>query len=275
MIFFSFFPHFSIGIAEILGQRSPRYFRSPGLLSGFDMSGLLNIIGILLIVIKDKVDFKSVINLLLLLIAGFLSSRGTIIIVAIILLYFILTLHKKECGNFLKLALYLFVSFVTCFTLMFIYQIYLLMSDQESVIPLDFINKIFAMGSDDNLKEMYFLPKTELGLLFGLGGESGRIDGYLHSDVGYVREVFKYGILGLVGVLFIHSIIYLQAWIACKDKKTFKLLIFMGILAVVLSFKNNYFFTRAFFPCLMLLQIYSYKSLRVDCLSADKSKIIN
>jgi len=56
-----------------------------------------------------------------------------------------------------------------------------------------------SMGSVSALKDMYFLPVSGVDLIWGTGDLGRNVEtGFLASDVGYVRAINGYGIVGLI-----------------------------------------------------------------------------
>ena len=56
-----------------------------------------------------------------------------------------------------------------------------------------------SMGSVSALKDMYFLPVSGVDLIWGTGDLGRNVDtGFLSSDVGYVRALHGYGIVGML-----------------------------------------------------------------------------
>ncbi len=110
--------------------------------------------------------------------------------------------------------------------------------------------------STDNLKQMYFLPKDKIHLIFGDGnfGRNESLPG-ISSDVGYVRMVFGVGLIGCFMMLLpLFYVLYLCVKYYDINKHLTNLMILMIFLVLIVNLKVYYYFEfREIFKILYLL----------------------
>jgi uncharacterized membrane protein len=237
--------------------------RAAGLLAGFDISGTLNLIAIL-ILITDKDSITGITQKTLLIFILTLScyyiSRVSLLLSLTLLLYNIIRdFFRKDTPTYLKYIIIIFSSYV-------FYEVFnLTLKIMAVTFSLDFVevnsadyesivSKNAVQNGDDFLwSAMWYFPESISGIFFGTGISE------LNSDIGYVDEIFRYGITGLFFAIFIHAyfIFYFL-----KRKKTHNHILVISIftLMLILTLKNNYLFTRAIFPIFILLTSMNYKN---------------
>ncbi|WP_318837137.1 MULTISPECIES: hypothetical protein [unclassified Providencia] len=211
--------------------------------------GTVMILGALLSIylLKNKdngIFFTSflIFSLLLFIILGTFSARVSILGIIVVMLTHIYT--KK---NF-KINKNLFShSFLVLFFFPIIFSIlYILLpssvldnADQffDKSLPWafeafnNFLNGSgLQSSSTDELAKMFFLPKNLFTMLFG---DARMYDGdlyYMHTDVGYIRQIFSYGILGLI------TSIIAYAYICNIIRKRFNSFLGITLFLLVLTF---------------------------------------
>jgi hypothetical protein len=97
---------------------------------------------------------------------------------------------------------------------------------------------------------MFFLPDGDLAKFFGTGVEE------LNTDVGYIKDIFRYGFVGLAFSILIYLYMFLVGTSNLQrtsGRIHYVMLQLVFFLIIVLTLKNNYFFTRAVFPFTLLM----------------------
>lgn len=258
LIFAGLFPIVNYFSSQLSGNSRINQFRASGLLAGFDMSGLLCIIGAIIVLMRVY-PLRSVymaISLIVFFVGAAFSSRVSIGLLFILYLTYILVNARRQTNLVKTIALILFSLTIALFFL------------QKYLIPI--IEVTYSLGYfdvDDAMRDsivsrhavqrdgsflwddMFFLPDSASGIIFGTG-----VDAPL-SDVGFVKDIFRYGVLGLVFSLYIYSKIYHICRLGAENLGHGYILMIrvLFFLAIILSFKNNYLFTRAIFPLILLL----------------------
>ena len=258
VIVFAFNPDISAVVSEALDYKDTRFLRSTGIVAGYDMAGLISIIGLFIFAFKQANNKTDFLLALVLLLSCLLSSRVSMVIGTAIFAYMALKITKSSnLGFFAKTSMFSIGFSISLIAVFIAFNAVLISLGFESFFEKESFDKVYAMGTADSLKDMYFLPPNDIALIFGLGVKPG-------SDVGYVREFYKYGILGFFIVVSIYIFIFITSLKFLKNEKESVLIIlFLLILTFILSFKNNYFLTRVSLPSLWLLYssiTYSYKN---------------
>lgn len=179
--------------------------------------GTVMVLGMLLSVYllkknKSGIFYTSglVLSILLFIILGIFSARISILGIIIILLTHICT------ANIFKINKNIFshTSLLVIFLPILILILYFLLPSSTLVYIDNFFDKsipwAFEMfnnflngdglqsNSTDELSKMFFLPQNSFTMLFG---DARMYDGdfyYMRTDVGYIRQIFSYGVLGLI-----------------------------------------------------------------------------
>ena len=104
----------------------------------------------------------------------------------------------------------------------------------------------------ETLKTFFIFPSNTLDLFLG-AGLSGRESTYIKSDMGWVLNIYSFGLLGISIFTFLHMyLLYLS-----KSSKIFEPILFITIFILFLNFKENLFFVRhaslVFFLCLIYI----------------------
>lgn len=255
---------FSLPLAELTsnlsGNERFRWMRSSGLLAGFDIAGFITVVGIMLL--TSRVSFFSdgigkFFGVVVLFLAACLASRVTMMLAGI--LFFLYIGRLVFFGNMGR-GSKAFVLFVAMFLCYFVFTWFLKVLDvtfslglvDVSSSEVEVITSIFSAQKEGDFlwAYMFFLPDDLLGVFFGVGSEPG------NSDVGYVREIFRYGVVGLLFVIVAH-LLFLLFCFSSKRKYfsslEFKLAFVFLLFILVLTFKNNYLLVRGVFPCFVLV----------------------
>lgn len=248
-------------LGDVSGNDRVSYLRASGLLAGFDIAGLTCLIGVMMLFMGIYRHRSRVANALATVVFSFacyFTSRVTIALLMVMVFMFLLIyLLKGNAGLPKKLVVvtllssafgfafykYVFPIFDITFSLDYL--------DISREVKDDIISRNAVQSSNEFLwSSMFFLPEGAIGKVFGTGSET------LFSDVGYVKDVYRYGMVGLIFSFFIYFKIYfLKLGLIRKDRdnrgRAFMWLIFL--LTFALSLKNGYFFTRSIFPLTLLL----------------------
>lgn len=259
IIVVAIFPDFNDYLSIINGNDRGRYLRSSGLLAGFDIAGFLVLIGFMLLLFdiydphNKYIYFSSVFTLV---ISSWFTSRITIILMTLLIVSLFLKAICKAKYPLVKLIL----AFI--FFALFIFLIlYFIMPLINYTFNLDYFQLSFNESQNFELRhasqnenqflwaDMYYLPDNTLDLFFGTGAET------LDSDVGYIKDIFRYGICGTAISVIAHYSFYK---LRTAPNRGFRpllsiFLICLFFLIFILNCKNGYFFTRGIFPITVLL----------------------
>lgn len=235
-------------------------FRSPGLMAGYDIAGTFAILGLLTVTSLRHTLYSKTHTFLFVTIflgACVFTSRLSLAVGLLICGVWILRLvFDRQTGVVTKMAI------VTVASLAFIgaaYYFILVLSVTFSMHIIDInastrsgvISRFAAQDSDGFLwSNMFFMPDSPLKQIFGTGAEPG------NSDVGYVREIYRYGIFGLVFAIFSHFTFIANSRVRrfSPDRRGGVFIVYgCMVLILFLSLKNNYIFVRSIFPAFLLL----------------------
>lgn len=250
---------------EVLGRWSGndrvREFRASGLVAGFDMAGLFCIVGCLVAMMSpfaSRLGAGAACAVTAVhTVACYFSSRVSMAICgAIFLIQLARTLANKKSSRVGRATLAAIMVLPVVIGSRAIIQIFevtmslgVVDSDPEQIAQ---IAARFATQNPDSFlwEDMLFLPKSMVAVIFGNGVDP------LQSDVGYVKEIFRYGLVGLGAALVAHArLIYVGLACATHDqrKRARGLVLALAFLMVFLSAKNNYIFVRGFFALFVLI----------------------
>lgn len=233
-----------------------RLYRSTGLTSGYDMAGVMCNLGVVLSLSAKQF---SVLSFLIFAFAVLFTSRLSIIMTAMILTLFLFKYSKKEglkkraicCISFVLCVLFasLIILARTTNTFSRFYQFFIGISPTVANMG----RKISSAYHIADLKEAflvhYNLNNTAIEIILGTGKYGG-------VDPGYLRIINCIGIVGLCLVIIWHILYFLPFYKrTAKDqiaKPSHFIMDVLVLIIVVLDFKNSYFFTRNFFPIMVL-----------------------
>jgi hypothetical protein len=254
-------------ISIVSGNDRWRPYRSSGFLAGFDIAGFLCIVGVLMLalrIIKNNSKWITLSSYTVFSVAVFFTSRVTMAL-------FVAVIVVTVLANVIKSKLYL-ISKVFLLCIFFAFSSTLFYLFILPIVEVTFALGLLNVSESDKAEitsrhavqdssqllwsDMFFLPDSEGGILFGAG-----IDQEL-SDVGYIRDIFRFGIIGCLITYLLHIYIWRKSvlfWNFQNKRNEALLVSCVLILTFLLSFKNSYFFTRAIFPLIILLFCTSYK----------------
>jgi hypothetical protein len=245
--------------SNISGNIKIKEFRASGLMAGFDISGFLSIIGMAMIIFRIYPFTSNLFEMLLLitlLSSTYFSSRVSMAISILLFLFYIFRFFGRQDVylkyRFFSFFILAFVAYYFAYNLLLILNVTLSLGifDVDASFARSILLRHAAQAKDVFLWEnMFFLPNSWMKIIFGTGKN------VLQSDVGYVKEIFRYGIIGLICSIFIH--VYYVLKILNKDTKNdinrMGFILFVTIMIFILSLKNNYFFVRGVFPTYLIL----------------------
>ena len=220
-----------------------KQFRSTGLTLGYDISGFISIIAF---IIWRNINIRSLyryIILISIITSVFLTSRVSLLVLFILLLYYSrnIILNNKLISGFLFL-------FVLLLFKDFIFDIY-----SQIKVLLGFVNSDlesyggYAVYSLETLYDQIFIWPTNLeDWFFGYKDEK--------VDSGYSMMIMKYGLVGFLIILNFYRKLSKMVKI---NKNIFVTII---LLMFVLNIKNEYFLTRGITEILLLLAFLNEKN---------------
>ena len=245
-------------------SKTIRMFRSTGLMMGFDMSGLLCNLGLVLVMCKKRLNF---LQFAVFALATLFTSRFSILfLVVIALIYIIVNLRNSESRG--KKALLLGIGIpIAIFGIVLLIittnSFYSARSGISSLFPRFYnlalrVNRAYNVTESIDFTGSRHFAITDDGFLaaFGTGVYGG-------ADPGYTRFINCIGIVGLVLVIIWHIYAICKSIninIINKRLKYNRAFIVFSIAMVLigLNFKNSYFFTGSFFE-FMMLQLFMFK----------------
>lgn len=207
--------------------------RGFGFTSGYDTSGIISLIGLSLISGKKNFSKSDRLFFGIIFISLFFISRLTLSIGVLILIY--LTYKKKAAIIFL----------ITC--IIFSNVLFELLDPVISVLnEINFRNS-YNPQSGSILSKMFFFPETSFELMFGTGRD------VLDSDVGYIKIIFMYGVVGLLMAFIFYINILRQTYLNYNNKKS---IIFICAIFLIFNIKGLFLFSRSIHEILFLFYIY-------------------
>lgn len=246
-------------------NKSLKALRYTGLTAGFDIAGLISIISFVIWINKTLIK-STIINYFFLIITGvscFLTSRTTIILTFMLLIFYSIFILTKTKMKFCKKYFYVFILvFLAYFGVIFFYDILVLsISEFEgggsaNAYVESGYNKTSAVTMLENF--IYF-PKTIFGIIFGIGLTPP-------VDSGYIRVINQVGVLGLMITL----IFYINLFFKYKKKYHVGLIrlgnenylrnimTILFVLIILLNVKNEYFFTRSVTEIFFIIYFFAY-----------------
>lgn len=144
-------------------------------------------------------------------ICGILSARTFFIFLLITMVYIVYIVGIRKIGSCISIITKLLVPIIFAGALV---VTYLIARDMDAVV--DWSMELFVNMKDDgsietsstnDLKDMYILPTSTRTWLIGDGRSQNNKGFYMDSDVGYIRSLFYWGIIGSIAY-FIGQILY-------------------------------------------------------------------
>ncbi|PKI02285.1 hypothetical protein [Glaciecola sp. 33A] len=230
-------------------------YRSSGLLAGYDIAGLFSVFCMVLI-IKNRPVFKGkswLFFYLLIMLSCFFSSRTSGLLSLLISGYWTLKILFDNKSSLALKAMVFFTSapLVGSVLILFVYVFLVSIGYLSNPYISSLIEYTYAKNSGDNLLSMFFLPEGQLSFLFGIGTET------YASDSGFIKDMFRFGLVGIIYSIILYSMILIRAG---KNNGT---LLILFTLILVLNVKNSYFFVRGISPLFVMCCLYYFYKKRV------------
>lgn len=249
--------------ADILFVSSGMRFQGIGLFRYFE-GGIINAVAIILTLylfsIRELNVIKSFILILVFLFLGIFIARSTLLgLIGFIYVFYPSSPVRKGILGI--------ISLLVVFSLISFFSLSALFSDT----PLlnwafeAFYNYLesdeLRTTSTDGLKAMYIYPENIYTWIYGDGIWTEDDHYYMRTDVGYLRMIFYWGIIGTI--MFYSSIIYLSYY-AVRKSSTYNKYLIANILLLILiaNFKGFTDVVYILFPILFFIK-YSRKSNRI------------
>lgn len=237
------------------GNERSRHLRSSGLFAGFDIAGFSLILGILLLIAPlNLLDnfFHRFLTLIILLAGSAFTSRVSMAICLILFFVFLITFILNSRSRFAVRATVFAISFPIVLLLAYWFAVVMEITFSLGILEVsqeevEFVTSKFAAHTSEELlwASMFFLPESPINVLFGIGVEPG------NSDVGYVREIFRYGLIGLILSVTIH---FLFIFLCYRKSSRFYFFGYLPLIVILfLTLKNNYILVRGAFPAFMII----------------------
>jgi len=264
-------------------EKKIRLFRSTGLMIGFDMSGLLCIVGYVISFTYPEIYKKRhrvKIMMLLFIIATIFTSRFSILSLIIIIVLLIIKNRKNVYKKF-EVRLGLVFSIITLIpaSILFIVtttysaKFYSLFTERFPY-SMSIVNRFVSSYANTDIENtiLNHFDFTKLDLISILLGAAENAN----QDPGYTIIIYSIGVVGLLlSVVWYFKIfidttrinkIFIENRIANEEMKHIQFTIYIMVyLTFMLSFKNNYFFTGTYFEILIIyitLSNKEYKEMR-------------
>lgn len=246
----------------ISGNDKVHELRASGLLAGFDIAGLLCLLGLAMpMFLKEIVRSPGwrMLSSSLFLTGCFMSSRVTMAFGGVLFLIYTWQFLKDSSVHrtyrWLLVLVMLGVASVFAYNMVEIFEVTMSLGllDVDPAIAADILSRHASQHSDQFLwQSHFFLPASNWNLFFGSGIEM------LDSDVGYIEEIFRYGLLGLALAIVGHIWFLRQSFKGCPRGSVGRgrgkgLMIFLFALMLLLTLKNNYIWVRSVFPVFLML----------------------
>lgn len=271
------FPQLQTAMMALTGfDKSIFMLRAFGLSAGFDSAGYLCIIGLFISIyslIYNKVSISSILYIYLFVLAGVFTGRSVMVIM--ILVVILLNLYFLIKGKFLY-KLFAIGNFGVGGYLAFTFIVPLLVATLPFLKDQNLISiatndrdysQSFASGSGDTLTEMFFIPKSIVGILFGDAVNP------LDSDVGYIKLIFMIGVIGLLLTVFVYIFMFIKAIIlratiknstdVC-DRIIYNSLISLIVCLFIFNIKTLYFMSRNFHEITLILFLTFLNTHKID-----------
>lgn len=245
-------------------NKTVRAYRSTGLMMGFDMSGLLCNLGLVLTLCRKHLN---IIYLILFSAATLFTSRFSILFLVVVMAIYVFIGSRNSKSSWKKIVLFSIGVLIAIFGITLLVITTKSFSSTQSYFANQFpiiykaaykVNRAYNMNEELDLSESKHFAINEDGFLaaFGTGIYGG-------ADPGYTRFINCIGFVGLFLVILWHFYAIKQSLIYKVSDKRLRynrIFIVMSIVMVLLglNFKNSYFFTGTFFE-FMLFQLYMFR----------------
>lgn len=240
------FPDINKLFSILSGNEKNPILRSSGLLAGFDIAGLVCFMGMVILYFTQnnyRVKGKAI-KYTALIIGSLFTSRVSLVLTFLFTAFIIFNKVAKIKRFYFKVVIYSIITpilLLSVFSILYVALVSIGMLSNPTISAF-FINS-YSSNSGQVLSSMFFLPPSENTLIFGTGIET------YNSDVGYVKDIFRFGIFGTI-VSFI-------VYILVVAKSSFnKWIVFLLFVTLILNFKNSYFFVRSILPLFLMASYY-------------------
>jgi len=252
-------PLFESIIHELIGfSKSRKFLRTTGLFMGYDINGLLLLLTTYYLGILGLRRFTP-----LLFVLTLFTSRVTMAIAFLSLMWRIITRSIKEYslvkrGFILMVSVPLFMLAIRQFKQ---HVLPTIIGSKSSIL----VENSYSKTSPQELVEVLIvLPDSIFGWIFGNSTFSG-------TDSGYIQILFASGLVGLVLTLFYYVKLIFDVY---RRPKSFtivesKVTIISVVCVLILSFKNQYFFTRGIFELVMLFYFLYERGFKNNSISTE------
>ena len=252
-------------------DRYPKSFRGTGLTNGYDFAGTLSIVGLMCECNREKPRFIQVIIFVL---ASLLTSRVSMIVLEIVILYYILA--NKIKNKFLStfFCVFLGISVIPVFALFLVTTNNIdniivetaMKNSYFSSMSKEFVN-YYATSSFASVSEMHFdfSRLTTNEIIFGSFNVA-------NQDPGYTQYIYEIGLIGLFVTLLFYIILIVRC-VKNRKKEYASLLLLIISMCLVLSFKNSYLFARHITEIIII--VYNLFFLRMnkgDAINEQKNR---
>ncbi|WP_319470062.1 hypothetical protein [uncultured Trichococcus sp.] len=197
---------------------------------------------------RYKTTFSFLSILIIIIATALLGRTGFYFELLLLLVWGLISLIKKIVNPEIKLNKKIFLNLLPMVIILILIFVNYDQSEKlvNKTLPWLFefiVNFINGKGLSSNttdiiMNRMYFLPDDSTTLIFGSSNLGrGTILSFIPSDVGYIRTIFGFGILGLI--LTYLPIVYLL-YFGYKNKKMIsgELLLYSSILLLLVNFKE-------------------------------------
>lgn len=253
---------FNAILSEISGNNKVKDFKASGLLAGFDIAGLVNVIGILYFIffkVEQRITFPSFLALTVLMVSSLFTSRVSLLLCGLFFCYALYLIIRSRNSDLslkllsLVLLVFSFSAFVYVFLVLVSFTFNMDLVSMSADLRYD-LTLVFAEDSFRVLQNMYFLPSDSIYLLFGQAEEVAG------SDVGYIKNIFRVGLFGLILITISHVYFY----ILLKEKKQKNFVLLIVLILFALNFKNDYMYVRSIFPMLVCFSFYFFEIRNIN-----------
>jgi len=189
------------------------------------------------------------------LISMAISGKSGFVILAVILLFYLLSSEIRFKSKFIFILITIMVVILLISYLSFSFEgsDWLISSNSELLNLIETGNS----KTSDSLSDMYFFPEG-LNIIFGHGtGNRFIFNEYLAIDPGFVRWIWAFGILGSL-------FLYLPFFKIIKDSVYLKnnVLLLIVVSLFILHFKEDTLFVRVNFYLLIMIYFFLIKNLK-------------
>lgn len=224
--------------------------------------GLLAVLSLFLVPVKG---YRYLIFFGLLLVPAVLNARSGLIVGAIGLVFFLSYLFKTNKKFTLTLSIVSLLILVTGgMALVAVYA-----PDTLSLAVRDIGS--FVGSSDEGTSVALFssqfwqLPDTIFGMIFGVGHSLYGAEGYAHSDVGYINDLWRTGVLGMLLLYTSFMGFIIKGLKSTKDNRWKFLFVFFLVSTLIFNVKASIWgYTPGMVVVLSMVGYTVYGSTRRD-----------